>query len=48
MQKTVPQRKPASGTVNKNISSSALRPSRSERAALTELRVITGVGRKGS
>jgi hypothetical protein len=49
MQKIVPQRKPASGSSdlkNKNVSSSAL--SRSERAALAELRVITGVGRKGS
>ena len=46
MQEIVPKRKPASGTGNKNVSSSAL--SRSERAALAELRVITGVGRKGS
>lgn len=44
MPKIFPQR--ASSTSNKNVSSSAL--SRSERAALLGLRVVTGVGRKGS
>ena len=46
MQKIVQQFKSALKTVKKNVSSAVL--NRSERAVLTELRVITGIGRKGS
>jgi len=44
MPKIIPQRRPASA--NKNVRSYEL--SRSERAAIAELRVVAGVGRKGS
>jgi len=44
MMKIIPQRRPASA--NQNVRSRAL--SRSERAAIAELRVASGVGRKGS
>ena len=43
MNKVVPQRATSS---NKNVSTSAT--SRAERAAILDLRVATGVGRKGS
>jgi len=44
MPKIIPQRRPASA--NKNVRSCAL--SKNERAAIAELRVVAGVGRKGS